>query len=92
MISKLLTLSELITGQSEMCYHIHLDYMSMIFQFPYVFLQNRMEIFKGHKDEMIEDGLVHRLVINKLSAKDAGMYMLDCDGTTTTATLFVKGR
>ena len=55
-------------------------------------LQNRMEIFKGAKDEMIQEGFIHKLVIKKLIAKDAGNYTLSCDGVTTSCNVSVKGK
>ena len=55
-------------------------------------LQNRMEIFKGAKDEMIQEGFIHKLVIKKLNAKDAGNYTLSCDGVTTSCNVAVKGK
>ena len=55
-------------------------------------LQNRMEIFKGAKDEMIQEGFIHKLVIKKLVAKDAGNYTLSCDGVTTSCNVAVKGK
>ena len=55
-------------------------------------LQNRMEIFKGAKDEMIQEGFIHKLVIKKLIAKDAGNYTLSCDGVTTSCNVAVKGK
>lgn len=54
--------------------------------------QNRMEIFKGAKDEMLQEGFIHKLVIKKLGAKDAGNYTLSCDGVTTSCNLAVKGK
>lgn len=50
-----------------------------------------MEMFKGAKDEMIQEGFVHKLVINKLGPKDGGRYTLTCDGVTTACNLLIKG-
>lgn len=50
-----------------------------------------MEIFKGSKDEMIQEGFTHKPIVRKLSMKDSARYTLECDGITTSANLNVKG-
>ncbi|KAF6018856.1 unc-22 [Bugula neritina] len=52
--------------------------------------RNRMEIFKGSKDEIIHETYVHKLRITKLSAKDSGRYTLTVDGVSTSANLLIK--
>lgn len=51
-----------------------------------------MEIFKGSKDEMIQEGFKHKLIIKKITPKDGARYTLECDGVSTSAYLTVKGR
>ena len=64
---------------------------SMLLYIDSTFLQNRMEIFKGAKDEIIQQGFFHTLHIKKLSMKDSGSFTLMIDGVTTSCTVFVRG-
>ncbi|XP_067930808.1 twitchin-like [Watersipora subatra] len=54
--------------------------------------RNRMEVFKGSKDEIIQEGFFHKLHIKKLGPKDSGNYTLSCDGVVTSCNLFIKAK
>lgn len=40
---------------------------------------------------MIQEGVMHKLVIKKIGIKDAARYTLEVDGVSTSAYLNIKG-
>ena len=51
------------------------------------------ELFQGpkYKIEVLEDGFVHQLTINKPMSRDQGKYVCEINGVTTAAYLDVEG-
>lgn len=53
--------------------------------------KNKLEIFLGNNMHIEHLDCIHQLTIKKLSPKDAGKYILQCDDVKTAAWLEVDG-
>ena len=54
--------------------------------------KNKLEIFLGNNLHIEHTDNCHKLIIKKLSAKDAGKYILSCDNIKTSCSLEVDGK
>ena len=75
-------------------WHIKLFRLNTVLKQPLSirrWFKNKLEIFHGRNIHIEHNDCQHRIIIKRLSPKDAGKYTVSCDDIKSTAWLNVEG-